>query len=524
MGITCQLCNQTFTKFISGKHLKYKHGITGDEYKSQFGSDSLCTPEFREDRRKSSLGLNKGKPAHNKGKKVTDPDHLASIRAAIDKREQRYKESGSHPHKGKSPSEATKRKIGASVSQYALENPEDVKARAAKAKQTLRDKGYDFGALMRGKKHTAETVEKIRESSIQTNKVKSEKSLESLKIAIEKTNIDLLKIEDKKLTLECRACNNQFHMTRQYFSDSKWRADICPVCRPEKVKSAAELEILAHVRHMLPDTLIISGDKHTISPQELDILIPSKNLAIEYCGLYWHSELQGKHRMYHKYKMENCAAQGIRLITIFEDEWLLNPELVRSRLNVILGVVQKKIPARKCDVKMIDTQTARKFCEQNHIQGKGSASAAVGLFHDTQLVSVMTFSKPNISKGGKNSPHTWELNRMCALQSHVIQGGANRMFKLFVNTHAPSQVITYCDLRWNTGGVYGLMGFEQTHTGFPNYWYLKLPELKRYHRFGLRKTDQDDQTLTEWDNRKAQGYDRIWDCGHSKWMWNKKEE
>lgn len=525
MGIMCQLCNQIFIKFISGKHLKYKHSISGDDYKNQFGENSLCTEEFRQARRSSSLGVNKGKPAHNKGKKVTDPDHLAKIQEAIHKREQRYRDQGYHPRVGCIVSEETKSRISKSVERYAQENFEEVKARAAKATQTLKDKGYDFGSRMRGKKHKPETLLRMREASIRTNKDKTTKSLEALKAAIDKSNLDLIHIQDNKVViLQCRCCNNQFNFTRQYFTESKWRVDMCPICRPEKVKSDPELQILSHVKNMLPDMLVISGDRHVLSPLELDILIPSKNIAIEYCGLYWHSELQGKHKLYHKLKMESCAAQGIRLITIFEDEWLQNPDLVLSRLRVTLGVVENKIPARKCAVKVIDTHTARAFCEQNHIQGRGSASAAVGLYYQDQLVSVATFSKPSISKGGKQSLGTWELNRMCSLKSCVVQGGANRMFKLFTSTYSPDQVITYCDLRWNTGDVYAHMGFVQKHKGFANYWYIKLPEYKRHHRFGLRKNDQDDPSLTEWENRKLQGYNRIWDCGHSKWVWNKKEE
>ena len=35
---------------------------------------------------------------------------------------------------------------------------------------------------------------------------------------------------------------------------------------------------------------IIENSRTIISPKELDIYIPQKNLAIEYDGLYWHDE------------------------------------------------------------------------------------------------------------------------------------------------------------------------------------------------------------------------------------------
>ena len=41
--------------------------------------------------------------------------------------------------------------------------------------------------------------------------------------------------------------------------------------------------------------------------------------------------------------------------------------------------------------------------------------------------------------------------------------------------------------------------------------------MKRLHRFTLRKNINDDPSLTEWENRVKQGYDRIWDCGSAKY-------
>ena len=30
-----------------------------------------------------------------------------------------------------------------------------------------------------------------------------------------------------------------------------------------------------------------------------------------------------------------------------------------------------------------------------------------------------------------------------------------------------------------------------------------------------------DSNLTEWENMQISGYDRIWDCGHGKFVWNR---
>lgn len=53
-------------------------------------------------------------------------------------------------------------------------------------------------------------------------------------------------------------------------------------------------------------------NKTIIKPLELDFYIPSENIAIEFNGIYWHSEITGqKNKNYHLNKTELCEKQGI---------------------------------------------------------------------------------------------------------------------------------------------------------------------------------------------------------------------
>jgi hypothetical protein len=65
------------------------------------------------------------------------------------------------------------------------------------------------------------------------------------------------------------------------------------------------------------------------------------------------------------------------------------------------------------------------------------------------------------------------------------------------------------------------MGFKFSSTSKPGYWYIGKNYTERKHRYSLRKNKSDDPALTVWQNRQAQGWDRIWDCGHAKWIWQK---
>jgi hypothetical protein len=546
MAVICQLCEKVFKKLISSTHLKFSHQMSSEQYKQQFGKDSLACPDYKKQLSLERSGTNNGmfgkrhtastrqkisetrvgnEPV-NKGKKVSDPAHLDKIRQGVERRSQRWQEKGYHPRQGAVLRPETKQRISQGVKNYATKNPEIMKERAAKAKQTLRENGYDFGKIMRGKTHSHQTIEKIKSSlqgfRIQQHMVTNAKMLD----AVEKANLVCERIEGNNVFVKCNECSNQFSITRQYFSESKWREDICPICRPQPVKSQAEIELLTWIRSVVPTETVLSGNRSKIFPFELDMYLPERNLALEYCGLYWHSELQGKLKDYHKNKKDLCEAQGITLITIFEDEWLLLTDIVKSRIKNLLGRCNVKIAARKCIVKEIGAKTARDFCNENHIQGSGAGKIRLGLYYEDALIQVATFSQPNISKGSRNSDKwVWELSRLCSLNYYQITGGAGKLFKYFVSHYSPKSVISYCDLRWNKGNVYQQLGYKLVSSGTPNYWYFKLPSLKRVHRFSLRKNSQDNPQLTEWENRKSQGWNRIWDCGSSKWVWtNEKPE
>ena len=67
------------------------------------------------------------------------------------------------------------------------------------------------------------------------------------------------------------------------------------------------------------------NDRRQIKPYELDIYIPSKSLAIEVNGVFWHTEEKGRGDSYHKMKTKMCKEKGIHLLNFtdveIEQEW-----------------------------------------------------------------------------------------------------------------------------------------------------------------------------------------------------------
>lgn len=75
-------------------------------------------------------------------------------------------------------------------------------------------------------------------------------------------------------------------------------------------------------------------DRTQISPLELDIFLPEKNIAIEYNGDYWHA----LHKIDHSIKMKLCKEKGIKLIQIRDSQYKsYKDDILKNIINVIEG-------------------------------------------------------------------------------------------------------------------------------------------------------------------------------------------
>jgi hypothetical protein len=321
-----------------------------------------------------------------------------------------------------------------------------------------------------------------------------------------KTNVDII----------CKI-HGQFKQSPSNHINNECNCPSCvsPQSKPEKFIS----EFLT--RHNIK---FIENDRNVIGPKELDFYIPDHNLAIEFNGIYFHSELTGhKNKNYHLNKTIDCGKSGIRLLHIFETEYTHNRKILLSKLKNIIKLTKYKIFARKCKIKPITTQIKKTFINKYHIQGDCPSSINLGLFYKNRLMQVMTFSKKRISLGSKSNEGEYELARMCSMNNFNIVGGSSKLLAYFEKMYSPKSLLTYADRRWSgPNNVYLKMGFTHTHDSDPNYWYFhKSNFLKHWHRFSFAKHKLEnklkifDNVLSEWENMKNNNYDRIWDCGNS---------
>ena len=289
--------------------------------------------------------------------------------------------------------------------------------------------------------------------------------------------------------------------------------------------SSLENELFEYIRQRNDN--IIHNTRNIIPPYELDIYIPSKKVAIEYNGLYWHSEKCGKNKEYHVNKLKMCQDKGIKLIQIFEDEYINNKDLVLTKIDHILHEQNNltKIPGRKCIIKEIKTTESRNFLTKYHIQGFSKSSVYLGAFYKDQIIGVMSFRKENKDKNG------WELTRFASNYNYICQGVGGKLFSYFIKNYNPEKIKSFADRRWTideNNNIYIKLGFKFDKYTRPDYSYV-INNTKRIHKFNFRKQILSKKynlplTMTENEMVEKIGVYKIWNCGLIKYIWNKKRE
>lgn len=277
--------------------------------------------------------------------------------------------------------------------------------------------------------------------------------------------------------------------------------------------SKAETAVFDWLRPHVPD-LIQSARKLLARPRkELDMYSAKHRIAVEFNGLHWHKECD-KHQLQ---KLELCEQAGIRLITIYDDEWSNKQDIVKSKILSAYNIHANVIYARKCVVKTISSKEYKQFTEQNHLQGYVAAKYKYGLFYNGKLVAAMSFGSYRVALGRRHVDNEYELLRFCSLLNTQIVGGASKLFKHFCKDVKPAKIISYANRRFSAGNLYEKLGFEFVRYTTPNYYYYKPEDYVRLNRFKFTKAKLVklgyDPLKTEFEIMQELGYHRIYDCG-----------
>ena len=326
--------------------------------------------------------------------------------------------------------------------------------------------------------------------------------------------LEFIELNNRILTLNGN-CGHEFKI----HYDSLMRRivngyDICTICNPvNSGQSQEEKKIINWLKSLNVEIL----EKDRSLGFELDVFIPSKNIAIEFNGLYLHSELY-KNNDYHLNKSNICNENNIRLIHVWEDDWLYKTNIMKSMILNSIGLIENKIYARNCKLIKIESNIKDTFLDNNHIQGKCTSSINLGLEYNGEIVSLMTFGRRSI-----NNKNEFELIRFCNKINTIVIGSASKLFKYFISNYDYEQIISFADTSHFNGNLYKNLGFDYIHKTKPNYWWVV--DGLRHHRFTYNKKrlvkEGADESKTGVEIMYDRGYYRIFGCGQDKYIYYK---
>ena len=291
-------------------------------------------------------------------------------------------------------------------------------------------------------------------------------------------------------------------------------------------RSILENQVLSYVRSIC--TRIKGNDRRALgNGKELDIYIPNKKVAIEVDGIYWHSDAPGlkkdeipsevvrnftANRSLEKTKL--CEKKGIKLLHIFEDDWLLKPDIAKAYIKSTLGCFDNEISADLCNLRKLSIREYKRFLNKNHLQGYQSAQTRLGLFHKDVLVACI----------GLNDN---KLVRFCTKQNTKVSDALPKLLKVT----ELSEIRTTVD-RMLTD-FFTAASFKIEKTNDPEYYYVKNGRRFSKHCFSKQKIENlyNQGKLEYWDPEESEeinmyknNFIRIWDCGSVNLVWRRNED
>jgi len=221
-------------------------------------------------------------------------------------------------------------------------------------------------------------------------------------------------------------------------------------------------------------------DRKLLLNKELDFVNDELKLAIEYCGLYWHSTKFKKDTNYHLYKLEECLDRGYKLITIFEDEWVFKPKAVMYKLRTVFSDTRNFL-LNNYYISEINYLTAKKFFDCYSFDYIDESSITVGMFINNLLFCAINFVYDE----------DWIINDIAFLSNYYNIESVYAILDYFKNKHHITKLELYVDRRWDIYD-FGSYGFELNSIISPKYWCVD-----RQHRLSVGKSEYG-----------------VWDCGY----------
>ena len=122
------------------------------------------------------------------------------------------------------------------------------------------------------------------------------------------------------------------------------------------------------------------------------------------------------------------------------------------------------------------------------------------------------------------SKYNYELIRYSSELNTNVIGGASKLLSHFIKEHEGT-IVSYADRRWSNGNLYKTLGFEFDGFIKPGYVYYNIKNKTIHNRMMFQKhllknLPIYDEKLTESDLMKINGYEKIWNAGNTRCIFN----
>jgi hypothetical protein len=287
---------------------------------------------------------------------------------------------------------------------------------------------------------------------------------------------------------------------------------VCPRCSNSRT-SRGEQELLDWLR--LEGFTAEHGNRELLG-LEMDVFLPDLNVAIEYCGLYWHGE-KFKQPSYHLDKALSAKELGIRLVTLYEDQWLYDQERTKNRiLDILKGY-------RSGGVEVVQVKPAG-WQEVNEIHSQYNLAVSGALTATCPINYILCDKQGNrIAAASLRRPRTevpYDLEIVRYTEAHVSKDGLTNLLLKLQDEHPSTRIYVDVGLCWGNPGAFEKLGFYQESLLEPQYFWAKANSERIPRRLFTREFVETLPKSTPGasvaDNARANGYWRIHDCGKAR--------
>lgn len=191
----------------------------------------------------------------------------------------------------------------------------------------------------------------------------------------------------EKVKIKCNECGRSFEIEANSFLNGHG----CPYHNCNS--SIMEKEIADYINSL--GFKVETNDRKLLGGMEIDIYLPTEKIAFEFNGIFWHDE-RNKPKDYHQGKSIKCIENGVRLVHIFENEWIKEKELWKWFIKCVLRVFPEPLSAFDCKSEQLSHHEGKSFLEANSVVHFKDAENYVSYMLNDEVIGVVGYTETKL--------------------------------------------------------------------------------------------------------------------------------